>query len=153
MTTYRYNANLRDFANFANVVDRMFAPYDYARNGGNTGNGDGKPAEFKATLPLDVWSDENAFTIQAYLPGVNPEDVEITTEGEELTIRGHFPALDGEIKFVKRELFRGAFERRLTINVPVNVEGIQAEYSNGVLTLTVPKAEEVKPKQIKVVAR
>src|SRR5262245_16686505 len=103
MTIYRYPANLRDFANFANVVDRMFGPYDYARNGGSSANGDAKPAEFKASLPIDVWADENAFTIQAYLPGVNPEDVSITMEKEELTIRGHFPAANGESKFVKRE--------------------------------------------------
>jgi HSP20 family protein len=153
MNANRYNSTLRDFANFANVMNRMAAPYDYARNGGSNGNGNGARAEFKASLPLDVWADENAFYLQAYLPSVNPEEVEITFEGEELTIRGHFPTPNGEAKFVKRELFHGAFERRLTINVPVDGEKIQAEYSNGVLTLTIPKAEAVKPKQIKVVAK
>jgi HSP20 family protein len=157
MNRNRYTT-LRDFANFANAVNRLATPYDYARNGGSTANGNGhnghgQPVEFKAGLPLDVWADENAFYLQAYLPGVNPDEVEITFEGEELTIRGRFPAPNGEVKFVKRELFHGPFERRLTINTPVNAEGIQAEYSNGVLTLTVPKAEEVKPKQIKVVAK
>ena len=148
MSTYRYNTT-RDLANFAQAMNRVFAPYDYARNGGSAD----KANEYKVGLPVDVWADENSFTIQAYLPGVNPEDVEITMEGEELTIRGRFPKVGEETKFVKRELFHGDFERRLTINVPVNVEGINAEYSNGVLTLTVPKAEEVKPKQIKVVAK
>jgi HSP20 family protein len=147
---------LRDFTNFANAVNRLVTPYDYARNGGslaNGHNGNGQSVEFKAGLPLDVWTDESAFYLQAYLPGVNPDEVEITFAGEELTIRGRFPAPTDETKFIKRELFHGAFERRLTINTPVNAEGIQAEYSNGVLTLTVPKAEEVRPKQIKVVAK
>jgi HSP20 family protein len=153
MKTHTYNTVPRDFANFARAVDRMFAPYDYARNGGSQGNGNGKAAAFKASLPLDVWADDEGFTIQAYLPGVNPEEVEVTMEGEELTIRGRFPAPASDVQFIKRELFHGPFERRLNITVPVNSEAIQAEYSNGVLTLRVPKAEEIKPKQIKVVAK
>jgi HSP20 family protein len=151
MKTNTQNTVWNEYANFANAVNRMFAPYDYARNGGSNANG--KAAEFRTGLPLDVWATENAFVIQAYLPGVNPEDVEITMEGEELTIRGHFPAVSEGVKFVKRELYHGAFERRLTINVPVDSEAISAEYSNGILTLTVPKAEAIKPKQIKVVAK
>ena len=153
MTTNAYNTMLREFANFANSMERRFGPYDYARNGGSNGNGNGKPAEYVSNLPLDVWVDENAITIQAYLPGVKPEDVEVTVENEELTIHGRFPQASADAKFVKRELFHGTFERRLTINVPVNVDGISAVYDNGVLTLSVPKAEEVKPKQIKVVAK
>ena len=148
MSTYRYNT-ARDLADFVQTMNRVFAPYDYARSGGSNG----QASVSKVGLPVDVWADENSFTLQAYLPGVNPEDVEITMEGEELTIRGRFPQVSEEAKFVKRELFHGEFERRLTINVPVNVEAINAEYSNGVLTLTVPKAEEIKPKQIKVVAK
>jgi HSP20 family protein len=154
MKTNTYNTVAREFVNFANAVDRMFTPYDYARSGGSTSNSsNGKTAEFTATLPFDVWADENAFTLQAYLPGVKPDEVEITMEGEELRIRGRFPQSQENVKVARRELFHGAFERRLTINVPVNVDGITAVYENGVLTLTVPKAEEVKPKQIKVVAK
>lgn len=157
MKTTVYNPTLRNFANFV----RVFSPYDYVRSGGSTSNGhiqgqangNGQPTQFTASLPVDVWADENTFTIQAYLPGVKPEEVEITMEGEELTIRGHFAKSQEGVKFARRELFHGPFERRLTINTPVNVEGISAEYENGVLTLTVPKAEEVKPKQIKVVAK
>ena len=57
------------------------------------------------------------------------------------------------VEFLKRELFHGAFERRLTFNVPVNADGIEATYEMGVLTLRVPKAEAIKPKQIKVQAK
>ena len=155
MNTTTYNNMLREFAKFANAVERTSGQYDYARNGGSTGNGNGagKAAARQSTLPVDVWTNEDSFVIQAYVPGINPEQVEITMEGEELTIRGQFPTLEGETQYLRRELFRGSFERRLTINVPVNIEAITAEYSNGLLTLTVPKAEEVKPKQIKVVAK
>ncbi len=153
MKTNRYSPAMREFAQFAHAVDRMFSPYDYVRNGGSQTNENGKQAPAVSSLPIDVWADENSFTIQAYLPGVEADAVEITMEGEELTIRGQFAQPSEEIKFIKRELFHGRFERRLTINVPVDAEKITAEFSNGVLTLVVPKAEEVKPKQIKVVAK
>lgn len=148
MNTRTYNTLLR---NFANTGARMAVQYDYARNGGSASNG--KPVDFTASLPLDIWADENAFVIQAYLPGVKAEDVEITMEGEELTIRGQFPQAQENVKFTKRELFHGAFARRLNVSVPVDAEGITAAYENGVLTLTLPKAEEAKPKQIKVMAK
>jgi HSP20 family protein len=147
-----YNTMLRDFANIANAANRAFSAYDYAQHGGSNGQ-DRQPTQWNANLPVDIAAAENEFVITAYLPGVQPEEVEITMENEELTIRGQFPKASEETKWVKRELFHGAFARRLAFNVPVNVDGIRAEFSNGVLTLTVPKAEEVKPKQIKVLAK
>lgn len=163
MRTQPTNTMLRDFATIANAMNRAFErPYDYARNGGNNGtngvsgmNGaphaNGAKAVAKMRLPLDVVGTEDAFVLTAYLPGVNPEQVEITFEGEELSIRGEFPQAQGEL--LKRELYHGPFERRLTFHVPVNADAIEAGYEQGVLTLRVPKAEVVRPKQIKVVAR
>ncbi|MEZ4682511.1 MAG: Hsp20/alpha crystallin family protein [Caldilineaceae bacterium] len=172
MRTKVYNNPMRDFVTFANAMNRAFGAdlgnYDYVRNGGH--NGEAKAETAKMRLPVDVWTENDAFVITAYLPGVDPEAVEITMEGEELAIRGTFPALpqpeftptEGEAaeapenkgpEFIKRELYRGAFERRMTINVPVDVENIEATYEHGVLTLRVPKAEAVRPKQIKVVAK
>ena len=155
-----YNTVARDFATLANAMNRAFdgnfGPYDYARNGGSasgsneTQNGESAPT---VRLPVDVWATDEAFTITAYLPGVTPEEVEITFEGEELTIRGQFPKPSEETQFIKRELFHGAFERRLGFNVQVNEDAIEATNENGLLTLRVPKAEVVKPKQIKVLAK
>ncbi len=181
MRTTVYNNQAREFANFANAVNRAFgadfAGYDFARNGGHNGsNGKQAQAPSAMRLPIDVWTEGNDFVISAYVPGVDPEAVEITMEGEELAIRGTFPTFEqptatptaeGETverettaapeakgpEFIKRELYRGAFERRLTINVPVDVENIEATYERGVLTLRVPKAEAVRPKQIKVVVK
>lgn len=157
MRNQPYNTMLREFATMANAMNRAFErPYDYARNGGHNGpastNG-AEEAKNAATmrLPLDVVGTEEAFVLTAYLPGVNPEQVEITFEGEELSIRGEFPQTQGEL--LKRELYHGPFARRLTFNVPVNADAIEASYEQGVLTLRVPKAEAVRPKQIKVVAR
>ncbi len=152
MTTKTYNTTLRDFVNFANAMNRMFdTPYDYARNGGST-NSNRENAD-AMRLPIDVWAADESYTITAYLPGVKPEDVSITFEGEELTIRGAFPKPSENTQFIKQELYHGNFERRLNFNVPINADAIEATYENGLLTLVVPKAEAVKPKQIKVVAK
>jgi HSP20 family protein len=67
-----------------------------------------------------------------------------------LTIRGDLPAAPEGAEFIKRELYHGGFSRRLSFNVPVDVDRIEAQFHNGLLTLTVPKAEAVKPKQIKI---
>ena len=163
MRNQSYNTMLREFATMANAMNRAFErPYDYARNGGHNGvngtkqaNGaaeaNGANTAAKLRLPLDVVATEEAFVLTAYLPGVNPEQVEITFEGEELSIRGEFPQTQGEL--LKRELYHGPFERRLTFHVPVNADAIEANYEQGVLTLRIPKAEVARPKQIKVVAR
>jgi len=159
MRTTSYNTTLRDFANMANamnrVLERNWTGNDFARNGGHNGQseGNGQQTASAVRLPVDVWVGDAAYTITAYLPGVQPEAVEITFEGENLTIRGQFPTPQADAQFLKRELFHGAFERSLTFNVPVNSDAIEASYENGLLTLVVPKAEEVKPKQIKVVAK
>lgn len=157
MRTYNQDELVREFAGVANAMNRMFArefrPYDYARNGGATAP-NGEASEKAAyRLPVDVWSDENSYFVAAYVPGVDPDKVEITFEGEELRIKGEFESKKEEVQYVKSELFRGAFERVITFNVPVNAEAIEAEYANGAVTLRVPKAEAAKPKQIKITAR
>ena len=158
MRTTTFNNAMRDFATITDAMNRTFgqnvAAYDFARNGGYQGK-NSETQSTKLRLPVDVWAKDDAFVITAYLPGVNPETVDITLEGEELTIRGEFPTLTQEegVEFLKNELYRGAFERRMTFSVPVNVEAIEATYENGLLTLRVPKAEVVRPKQIKVVVK
>ena len=155
MRTKTHNAMLRDFAGMANAMNHLFERngYDFVRNGGHNGADSGEQTARTLRLPVDVWAGDEAYTITAYLPGVQPDAVEITFESDVLTIRGEFPQSGDETTFVKRELYRGKFERQLNFNVPVNSDAIEAGYENGLLTLTVPKAEVVKPKQIKVMAK
>lgn len=153
MNTRTYNDVVRDFTAWSDAMNRVLGrqAYDYAANGGSkTGNG-GAPA--KSRLPIDVWATDEAFFVNAYLPGVDPEAVTVTFEGDQLTISGELPAAEEGTNFVRRELYRGAFERQLTFNVPVEVDGIEATFQHGLLTLSIPKAEAVKPKQIKVQAK
>ena len=154
MRTRNYNDFVREFTTVADAMNRVFdaRPYDYARNGGSSANG-GETQARVARLPIDAYATEDAFVLTAHLPGVDPEAVEITFEGEELTIRGSFGPQAENVEYLKRELYHGGFERRLTFNVPVNADAIEATYELGVLTLRVPKAEAIKPKQIKVQAK
>ena len=142
--------NFSDFANAMNqILESGRQPYNYAKNGGSAAEEGSRVVR----LPIDLVAGDDGFHIYANLPGVRSEDVEITLEGEELTIRGSFPTVPEEVNYVKRELFHGEFERRLVFNTPVDVENIEASHENGVLTLFVPKAEEVRPKQIKIQAK
>jgi HSP20 family protein len=115
-----------------------------------------RPAGFPSPdglgLPLDVCETENAFVVKASVPGARPEDVQITVQGDTLTIRGERKAEEerkGE-HWHLRERSAGVFQRSLTLGTPFNADKAQAHYEHGVLTLTLPKAEESKPRQIRI---
>lgn len=102
--------------------------------------------------PIDVHETADELVVTASLPGMKADDVEITMTGQTLTLRGEFKA-DDEIKrdqYLYRERRFGSFSR--TLQLPVRVQGDQAQasFADGVLTLTIPKAEEVKPRQIRI---
>ncbi len=104
------------------------------------------------SLPIDVRETENEFVVQASLPGVKPEDVQITVQGDVLTIRAETKAQEekkGE-NWLLRERRSGSYQRSIGLSAPVNADRSSARFDHGVLTLTLPKAEEAKPKQIKV---
>ena len=108
-----------------------------------------------ALLPLDIAETEDEFIVKALLPGVRPEDVHITAHGDSLTIRGEMKAEEekkGE-HYHLRELRQGHFERTVTLSTPISADKAQAQFENGILTLKLPKAEEAKPKEIKIGGR
>lgn len=101
-------------------------------------------------LPLDVYTTPEEITVVASLPGLTPDEVDIAIEGDTLTIRGELrPPLEN-VEYLFQERGFGAVSRTLTLNVPVEANKAEATFENGVLTLTLPKAEETKPKVIKV---
>jgi HSP20 family protein len=158
----RYNHFPSEAVAWNNAMNRFYnnVAYEYSRSGGSSegavgpsngvSNGNHADGMQETLLPVDVWATPEAFQLHAYLPGVNPEEVEITFEGDELLIRGQLPSTPENTEFLTRELYHGTFARRLTFNVPVDADRIEAHFHNGLLTLTVPKAEAVKPKQIKI---
>ena len=103
-------------------------------------------------LPLDVVESGEDYVVKASVPGINPDDVEITIEEDVLTIKGDY-AKDSETEeetYLIRERRAGSFGRSIRFPVEVNAEAVDATYENGVLTLTVPKVEEMKPKRVEI---
>jgi HSP20 family protein len=103
-------------------------------------------------LPIDAYSNEDAIVIQADVPGLKPEELEVTLEGDTVTIRGEIKGRTENQSYLLRERFAGKFERVLTVSTPIDATRVEATFEDGVLTLTLPKAEAVKPKQIQVKA-
>ena len=103
---------------------------------------------------VDVFEDAGAIVIKADLPGVKQEDIDIEMNGDTLTIRGERKFEDEARRdnYVRVERQYGAFQRAFTIGTPVEPEGVKATYRNGVLELTIPKAEAGKPKKVQVSA-
>jgi len=106
-------------------------------------------------LAVDVYETDEDIVVKSAIPGIKPEDLNISVTGDTLTIRGESKA-EEEVKeenYIRRECRYGSFCRSLTIPTTIVADETKAEFENGVLTLTLPKAEEVKPKAIKVKAK
>ncbi|NMC54125.1 MAG: Hsp20/alpha crystallin family protein [Chloroflexi bacterium] len=107
--------------------------------------------ESRVAFPIDIKEENDAFVISAMLPGIKAEDLEISVVNEVVSIKGEYQREhgDGE-KYLLAELPSGRFCR--TINLPDQLDSAKAEASmdNGVLTLSIPKAEAARPKTIKV---
>jgi len=102
--------------------------------------------------PVDVLEQEDGIRILAELPGVKPEDVKLSLEGNVLTIHGTKQQVAEERteRVHRYERSYGAFERTFTLPATVDAAHIKAGYENGVLTVTLPKVEQAKPRQIEV---
>src|SRR6201987_6479220 len=101
---------------------------------------------------VDIYETENELVVKADLPDVNPQDLDIRVENNILTIRGErkFENKVSEENYLRVERAYGPFSRSFSLANSVKSEEIKAQYQNGVLTLSIPKREEAKPKQIKV---
>ena len=104
------------------------------------------------SLPLDVTTDADALTVEAALPGIKPEDVDITIENGTLTITGTTASerKAEEGSYLVQEIRRGRFSRSVTLPNGLEPDKAEATFENGVLRLRIPKAEQVKPRQIKI---
>lgn len=108
--------------------------------------------ELMLRLPVDVYSTPDKIVVMAALPGLKPEEVEITLEEGLLTIKGTLPPLLDDVEYLIQEQLHHTFSRTLQLNVPVDEERVEAHFENGLLTLTLPKAEQARPKTIKIQA-
>jgi len=103
-------------------------------------------------LPVDVSTTADALVIEAALPGVRPEDVEITVESGTLTISGSYRTErdEAEGEYIVRELRRGSFSRVVSLPEGLDPDKAEATFNHGLLELRIPKTEQVKPRQIRI---
>lgn len=147
MTIVRRPSPLGEMLTLRQAMDRFFdddtRPFRWL-SGGLDG-----PA-----LPLDVTTTPDALTIEAALPGAQPEDVDITIENNTVTISGRTAAerTAEEGSYVVQEIRRGSFSRSVTLPNGLEADRASATFEHGILTLHIPKAEQLKPRQIKISA-
>jgi HSP20 family protein len=146
MTLVRRTSPLGELVSLRQAVDRLFED-SFARP-----RGWGFLAEFGGTLPLDVTNTPEALLVEAALPGIRPEDVEITVENGTLSIRAESTdereKTQGES--IVKEIRRGSMSRTVTLPTGLEADKATATFENGVLRLTFPRAEAVKPRQIRI---
>lgn len=103
--------------------------------------------------PVDILENQDRITLRVDLPGVEQSAIDVEMEGEVLTIRGERQLPEqGAQECLRAERLSGPFIRTFTVSTPVQAEQITARYRDGVLTIEIPKAEEVKPRRIQIVS-
>ncbi len=107
------------------------------------------------TMPMDLYRDGDEFVVKIDLPGAAADSIDIDIDDRTLTVRAERPQpelrTDNENnRWVSRERAHGSYARQLTLGPGLNLAEVGADYTDGVLTLTIPVAEEAKPRKIKV---
>ena len=145
MTIVRRPSPFGEMMTLRQAMDRLFDD-DYRPFRWLSGGVDGPG------LPLDVTTDANKLTIEAALPGVSPEDVDITIENGTVTITGKTATerSGDEGSYLVQEIRRGSFSRSVSLPTGLEADKATATFEHGVLRLEIPKAEQVKPRQIKI---
>ena len=133
----------QEMLNLRRTVDRLFdnasADHDWAQS----------PVW---GLAVDMVENKDEFIVKASIPGINPDDLDISYSDDTLTIKGEIKQ-DKEAKedqYHLRERRYGSFIRSIALPTTIKGESIEASYQNGIITLRLPKAEEVKPKRIAI---
>ena len=103
-----------------------------------------------AVMPMDAWREGDRFVIEFDLPGVSTESIDLDVERNVLTVRAERVARNGDWEPLASERPRGAFSRQLVLGDNLDLEHIEAGYSDGVLRLVVPVAEKAKPRKIEI---
>ena len=149
MLTIRCNPNInaaRPFADLDEIVEGFFAP------------------AFNAAIPrigsapqfpaVNLWHDDTTVRVEAELPGFKPEDLDITIQNDEITLRGSrsIPDAPENARPIRQERGSGAFERTFRLPFPVASDKATASFKNGVLTLTLAKPAGAQPRKVRVTA-
>jgi HSP20 family protein len=127
-------------------MDRLFGPNGF--------EGAQPFPRVSAYPPLNVWEDDDNLYVEAELPGLKPDGIDVAvTEGDQLSIAGtRTPGAPEGSTWLRQECGYGRFTRTITLPTEVDADEVEATYEAGVLTLTLPKMEQAKPKKIAVKA-
>jgi len=106
-----------------------------------------------AVMPMDAWRDGDKFVVEYDLPGIKADSIDITVDHDAVTVRAERPVSgDGNVDWVVAECPHGVFSRQLFLGDQLDANNIAADYTDGVLRLTIPLAEQAKPRKIAVQA-
>jgi HSP20 family protein len=150
MNIIRYEspvARFSPFARLSTVTDEMGRFLDFPFFGRLNRFA---PASFVPAF--DLYEDKDKLTVRAELPGLKKNQIHLNLQDDVLTVSGERKQ-EADVEksdFVRRERAFGSFERSVTLPYPVNQSAISAKFEDGVLTITLPKAEEAKPRQIAI---
>ena len=145
MTLIRRPTRIVDLVSFQDAMERVFDERFFRP----MWVGDG---ERQAAPALDLYTTPEAVIAKVALPGVKPGDVDVTIGDDLVTISGAFKEEEetGEAGYVHKELSQGKFSRSFSLPTAIKADAAKAEFKNGLLTLTLPKTEEVTPTHVKV---
>jgi HSP20 family protein len=145
MTLIRRPTPLGDLVSFQDAMERLFDDRLFKRMWIGSGERPAAPA-------LDLYTTPEAVIAKVALPGVKPEDVDVTISEDLVTISGAFKEEKetGDAGYVHKELSQGKFSRSFSLPTAIKADAAKAEFKDGLLTLTLPKTEEVKPTHVKV---
>ena len=118
-------------------LDRAFTPFF------------GGACEFP---PTNVWTSDNGITVTFEMPGIKPENIEVSAKADTLTVKGQRVVEEAPegAQYFRRERGEGTFSRSYALPFKIDQEQVQASYVNGILTVTLPKAKEVQPRKISI---
>jgi HSP20 family protein len=136
-----WSTAFRDWDEMRRDMDRLFASLggdSFARTAG-------------VFPPINVSESSDAVFVRAEMPGIDPKKLDIRVEADTLTIAGERPLVEeDDVSYHRREREWGSFRRSFSMPARVDADGVQARYEHGILTVELPKAAEVRPKQITV---
>ncbi|MFC9437126.1 Hsp20/alpha crystallin family protein [Nocardia sp. NPDC057030] len=103
-----------------------------------------------ATMPMDAWRDGDQFLVELDLPGIDPASLDLDIERNVVTVKAARPELDSGRSMIAAERPRGVFSRQLFLGEGLDTDHIRADYTDGVLRLVIPVAEQAKPRKIEI---
>ena len=145
MTLIRRPTPLAELVSFRDAMERLFDERSFRPMWIGDGEREAAPA-------LDVYTTPEAVIAKVALPGVKPEDVDVTIGDDLVTVSGAYKEAKetSDAGYVHKELSQGRFSRSFSLPTAINVDAAKAEFKDGLLTTTLPKTEEVKPTHVRV---